>query len=55
MATLRRAPGRPAVFLISHDPKLIELADQALEMVDGRLRVLRESSQSSEAHADLPA
>ena len=45
MSTLRRVPGQPAVFIISHDPTLIEHADQALEMVDGRLHVLTEASQ----------
>ncbi len=45
MSTLRQVPGRPAVFIISHDPTLIEQADQGLEMVDGRLRVLIRTSQ----------
>ncbi|PTT78580.1 hypothetical protein DBR42_23280 [Pelomonas sp. HMWF004] len=39
MALLRKAPGRPVVFIISHDKTLVEQADQVLEMVDGRVQV----------------
>lgn len=38
MAALRRMPGRPAVFIISHDVVLVEQADDVLEMADGTLR-----------------
>lgn len=41
MSTLRQAAGGPAVLIISHDPALIELADQVLAMSDGRLHPLR--------------
>lgn len=53
VAALRRVPGWPAVFIISHDPTLIEVADQALEMADGRLRVVKKISTSTAARADL--
>ncbi|KQV88792.1 ABC transporter ATP-binding protein [Pelomonas sp. Root1237] len=38
VSLLRQAPGRPVVFIVSHDPALIAQADQVLEMVAGRLQ-----------------
>jgi ATPase subunit of ABC transporter with duplicated ATPase domains len=54
MTMLRRVPGRPAVFIISHDPTLIEQADRVLEMVDGRLRVVTDVPRNQGARAGSP-
>ena len=35
MALLRQLPGRPVVLVVSHDPVVIDGADQVLEMAGG--------------------